>query len=152
MACQGSECRDTEESSMPEFMISCCESTTSLKFAKTGVLKSKFMDALQRYQKVEQQHREKQRERVARQFKIVKQDATPEEIAAVVDDSGPGSNQIFAEAVRATASWFMLLITLPIDFLVHSIQRSKNSSTRCSGKARGPEANRADPHRTNAAI
>jgi len=69
---------------------------------QTGVLKSKFMDALQRYQKVEQQHREKQRERVARQFKIVKQDATPEEIAAVVDDSGPGSNQIFAEAISSS--------------------------------------------------
>jgi len=66
---------------------------------QAGVSKAKFMDALQHYQKVEQQHREKQRERVARQFKIVKQDATPEEIAAVVDDSGPGSNQVFARAV-----------------------------------------------------
>ena len=80
------------------------------------------MDALQRYQKVEQQHREKQRERVARQFKIVKQDATPEEIAAVVDDSGPGSNQVFAQAVRATGSRFVLLTILPIGFFVHSIQ------------------------------
>ena len=65
-------------------------------------MKSKFMEALQRYQKVEQQHREKQRERVARQFKIVKEDATPEEIAAVVDNAGPGSAKIFAQAVRAT--------------------------------------------------
>ncbi|KIM80755.1 hypothetical protein PILCRDRAFT_822025 [Piloderma croceum F 1598] len=69
---------------------------------QAGVLKAKFMDALQHYQKVEQQHREKQRERVARQFKIVKQDATPEEIAAVVDDSGPGSNQVFAQAVSSS--------------------------------------------------
>jgi syntaxin 1B/2/3 len=60
------------------------------------------MEALQRYQKVEQQHRERQRERVMRQFKIVKQDATPEEIAAVVDNTGPGSNQIFAQAVCTT--------------------------------------------------
>jgi syntaxin 1B/2/3 len=133
-------------------LCSYCESRISIKFAKAGVLKSKFMDALQRYQKMEQQHREKQRERVARQFKIVKQDATPEEIAAVVDDSGPGSNQIFAQAVRATGSWFVLLTILPTGFFVHSIQRSKNSSTRCPGKARGPEANRADPHRANAAI
>lgn len=69
---------------------------------QTGVLKSKFMEALQRYQKVEQQHRERQRERVMRQFKIVKQDATPEEIAAVVDNTGPGSNQIFAQAVSSS--------------------------------------------------
>jgi len=69
---------------------------------QTGVLKSNFMAALQRYQKVEQQHREKQRERVARQFKIVKQDATAEEIAAVVDDAGPGSDRIFAQAVSSS--------------------------------------------------
>lgn len=68
-----------------------------------GVLKSQFMEALQRYQVVEQQHRDKQKERVARQFRIVKPDARPEEIAAVVDDIGPGSNQIFAEAVRIFA-------------------------------------------------
>ena len=64
-----------------------------------GVLKSQFMDALQRYQVVEQQHRDRQKERVARQFRIVKPEATPEEVAAVVDDTGPGSSQIFATAV-----------------------------------------------------
>lgn len=64
-----------------------------------GLVKSKFTEALQRYQKVEQQHREKERERVARQFKIVKPNATPEETAAVVNEAGAGSNQIFAQAV-----------------------------------------------------
>jgi len=69
---------------------------------QTSVVKANFVEALQRYQKVEQKHRDKQRERVARQFKIVKEDATPEEIAAVVDNSGPGSDQIFAQAVSSS--------------------------------------------------
>jgi len=69
---------------------------------QTGVLKANFIDALQRYQNVEQQHREKQRERVVRQFKIVKQDATPEEIAVVVEGAGPGSDRIFAQAVSSS--------------------------------------------------
>ncbi|KZP24797.1 t-SNARE [Athelia psychrophila] len=67
-----------------------------------GLVKSKFTEALQRYQKVEQQHREKERERVARQFKIVKPNATPEETAAVVNEAGAGSNQIFAQAVSSS--------------------------------------------------
>jgi hypothetical protein len=116
------------------------------------VLKSKFIDALQRYQKVEQQHREKQRERVARQFKIVKQDATPEEIAAVIDNAGPGSNQIFAQAVRAIWWLFPIVDGIAIGFFIAPIQRSKKRSTRCPGKTRGPKTNRADAHRANAAV
>lgn len=67
------------------------------------------MDALQRYQKVEQQYRDKQRERVARQFKIVKPDATPEETTAVLDEAAGGSTQIFAAAVRP--STYLLTIS-----------------------------------------
>lgn len=69
------------------------------EFFQTTLLKERFIRALQDYQKVEQQHRDKQKERVARQFKIVKQDASPEEITAVVNDAMAGSNQIFAQAV-----------------------------------------------------
>ncbi|KAF7984025.1 hypothetical protein HWV62_17533 [Athelia sp. TMB] len=69
--------------------------------AQIGAVKSKFTEALQRYQKVEQQHREKERERVARQYKIVKPDATPEETAAVISEAEAGSNQIFAQAISS---------------------------------------------------
>lgn len=68
---------------------------------QTETVKSKFMEALQRYQLVEQQQRQRQKDRVARQFKIVKQDATSEEIAEVVNSVGEGSKQIFATAVGA---------------------------------------------------
>ena len=73
------------------------------------------MDAIQNYQQVEQQYRQKYRKRIERQFKIgkfseelaptmidcdvfqVKEDATPEEIQAVLNDDSGG--QIFSQAV-----------------------------------------------------
>lgn len=78
-------------------------------------MKSKFVEAIQNYQSVEQQNRMKYKQRMERQFKIgkalrwriyrlivltrftVKPDATPEEVKAVVNDEQGG--QIFSQAV-----------------------------------------------------
>lgn len=62
------------------------------------MVKTKFMEAIQNYQTVEQQYRQKYRQRLERQYKIVKPDATPEEVRAVVEDDNGG--QIFSQAVR----------------------------------------------------
>ncbi|KAH7889315.1 t-SNARE [Phlebopus sp. FC_14] len=64
---------------------------------QTAFVKSKFVDAIQSYQQVEQQYRQKYKQRMERQFKIVKPDATPEEVRAVVNDEGGG--QIFSQAL-----------------------------------------------------
>lgn len=64
---------------------------------QTALVKSKFVDAIQNYQRVEQQYRQKYKQRMERQFKIVKPDATPEEIRAVVNDESGG--QIFSQAL-----------------------------------------------------
>ncbi|KAF8136719.1 t-SNARE [Boletus edulis] len=64
---------------------------------QTALIKSKFVDAIQSYQQVEQQYRQKYKQRMERQFKIVKPDATPEEIQAVVNDDSGG--QIFSQAL-----------------------------------------------------
>ncbi|KAI6150395.1 t-SNARE [Pisolithus tinctorius] len=64
---------------------------------QTAFVKSKFVDAIQNYQQVEQQHRQKYKQRIERQVKIVKPDATPEEIRAAVDDESGG--QIFSQAL-----------------------------------------------------
>ncbi|KAI6045371.1 t-SNARE [Pisolithus marmoratus] len=64
---------------------------------QTALVKSKFVDAIQNYQQVEQQHRQKYKQRIERQVKIVKPDATPEEIRAAVDDEHGG--QIFSQAL-----------------------------------------------------
>lgn len=55
------------------------------------------MEAIQNYQTVEQQYRQKYKQRLERQYKIVKPDATPEEIRAVVEDDNGG--QVFSQAV-----------------------------------------------------
>ncbi|KAF9246188.1 t-SNARE [Melanogaster broomeanus] len=64
---------------------------------RTALVKSKFIDAIQSYQQVEQQYRQKYKQRMERQFKIVKPDATPEEVRAVVNDDNGG--QIFSQAL-----------------------------------------------------
>lgn len=65
---------------------------------QTALVKSKFVEAIQNYQTVEQQYRTKYKQRMERQFRIVKPDATPEEVRAVINDEG-ASGQIFQQAV-----------------------------------------------------
>ncbi|TCD60532.1 argininosuccinate lyase [Steccherinum ochraceum] len=64
---------------------------------QTGLVKQKFVEAIQSYQSVEQQYRTKYKQRLERQFKIVKPDASPEEVKAVVNDDQGG--QIFSQAL-----------------------------------------------------
>ncbi|KAF8078026.1 syntaxin-like protein [Lyophyllum atratum] len=65
-------------------------------------LRSKFMDAIQNYQRVEQEYRVKARQRVERQLRIVKPDATPEEVVAVAEGGG---QQIFAQALSSSSRY-----------------------------------------------
>ncbi|KAG1754495.1 t-SNARE [Suillus lakei] len=69
---------------------------------RIDVVRTKFMATLQRYQDVERQYRQQYRQRVERQFKIVKPDATPDEVAAVVNDDQGGGGQIFAQALTSS--------------------------------------------------
>ncbi|KZO97926.1 syntaxin-like protein [Calocera viscosa TUFC12733] len=70
---------------------------------QAAALKSEFKEAVENYQRVEQQYRQRYRERMERQFKIVKPDATPEEVQAVLEDGQGG--QIFAQALRNTTRY-----------------------------------------------
>ncbi|EIN07486.1 t-SNARE [Punctularia strigosozonata HHB-11173 SS5] len=69
------------------------------------LISNKFRDALQNYQNVERDYRKRYKERVERQFKIVKPDATAEEVAAVVNDDSGGQSQIFAQALANSERW-----------------------------------------------
>lgn len=62
----------------------------------------KFVEALRQYQAVEQQYRQRYRDRVERQFKIVKPDATPEEVSAVVNDTEGSGQGIFLQAISSS--------------------------------------------------
>lgn len=72
-----------------------------IKKQQTGLVKSKFIEAIQNYQEVERQFRQKYKQRMERQFRIVKPDATPEEVKAVVNDDNSG-NQIFQQALMSS--------------------------------------------------
>ncbi|KAH7108486.1 t-SNARE [Auriculariales sp. MPI-PUGE-AT-0066] len=68
-----------------------------VKKQQTAFVKAKFVEAIQEYQQIEQQSRQKYKQRMERQFKIVKPDASPEEVKAVVNDESGG--QIFSQAL-----------------------------------------------------
>ncbi|KAF8325233.1 uncharacterized protein EI90DRAFT_3129066 [Cantharellus anzutake] len=64
-------------------------------------LQEKFRESIQEYRSMEQGYQARYRERVERQFRIVKPDATPEEIRTVMDDPEAGA-QIFSNAVATS--------------------------------------------------
>ncbi|KAF5391247.1 hypothetical protein D9757_001994 [Collybiopsis confluens] len=70
---------------------------SQIRKQQTALVKSKFVEAIQTYQNVEQQYRTRYKQRMERQFKIVKPDASPEEVKAVVNDESGG--QIFSQAL-----------------------------------------------------
>ncbi|KAH7107546.1 syntaxin-like protein [Auriculariales sp. MPI-PUGE-AT-0066] len=55
------------------------------KKQQTSFIKSKFMESIQGYQQVEREYRTKYKQRIERQLKIVKPDATQEEVKAMAE-------------------------------------------------------------------
>ncbi|KIY50966.1 syntaxin-like protein [Fistulina hepatica ATCC 64428] len=70
---------------------------------QTALVKAKFVEAIQNYQTVEQQYRTKYKQRMERQFRIVKPDATQEEVRSVVNDENGG--QVFSQALMNSNRW-----------------------------------------------
>lgn len=68
-------------------------------------LKSSLVRSAEKYRSVEMGQREKVRERVARQVKIVRPDATAEEIKEAVESNG--QPQVFAQAVSGGSSFWL---------------------------------------------
>jgi len=64
-----------------------------------GALTKKFLDLMQEYQELQTRYKNKFRERVATQYKMVKPDAKPEEIEEAIES---GDTQIFAKAILDT--------------------------------------------------
>ncbi|CAM0136908.1 unnamed protein product [Umbelopsis sp. WA50703] len=62
-----------------------------------AALKKRFLETIQRYQDIERTFEKKYRQRVERQIRIVKPDASPEEIDDVLDSDEPP--QIFAQSL-----------------------------------------------------
>ncbi|KNZ44558.1 hypothetical protein VP01_903g5 [Puccinia sorghi] len=72
----------------------------NVRATQVGALKKRFMDSIMKYQSVEQESRQKYKARMERQYRIVKPDATPEEIRQAVDSDDGG--QIFSQALMTS--------------------------------------------------
>jgi syntaxin 1B/2/3 len=64
---------------------------------QTEALKKKFRDSIARFQQVEKAYRDRTTQRMERQFRIVRPDASQQEIQAAIEDDQGG--QIFSQAV-----------------------------------------------------
>ncbi|ORX89825.1 t-SNARE [Basidiobolus meristosporus CBS 931.73] len=71
-----------------------------LASGRYSALQEKFMEAIKRYRAVEQESRNRYRERMERQYRIVKPDASEEEIEQVLSENG--GNQVFAQALMTS--------------------------------------------------
>ncbi|KAF9034987.1 t-SNARE [Hymenopellis radicata] len=78
------------------------EPNDEMRANQIKLVKSKFMDAIQEYRRVEQDFSNKSKQRVGRQFKIVKPEATEAEVQQVIDHSSSGT-QIFSDAVLSSS-------------------------------------------------
>ena len=61
-------------------------------------MRKRFLDTIQRYQDVERNYQLKYRQRIERQIRIVKPDASQDEVDDIIDSDGPP--QVFAQSVR----------------------------------------------------
>lgn len=107
------------------------------------------MEAIQNYQTVEQQHRQKYKQRLERQYKIVKPDATPDEIRAVVEDDNGG--QVFSQAVRIyllfdphTRGDRLITIVLKWSITVDELQSIRRVQSRLPGSPREAQGHPKD--------
>ncbi|CAD6574833.1 MAG: Plasma membrane t-SNARE, secretory vesicle fusion [Cyphobasidiales sp. Tagirdzhanova-0007] len=79
------------------------EGENNTRRMQVAVQKKKFMDLIQEYREVEAKSREKYRGRMERQYKIVKPDATQEEIRYAMDtDQG---SQVFSQALTQSTRY-----------------------------------------------
>ncbi|KAF9052952.1 t-SNARE [Panaeolus papilionaceus] len=74
----------------------------NLRRNRISLLRARFVEVIQDFQNEERESRTRARQRVERQLKIVKPDATPAEIAAVFNE---GNQQIFAEALTTSTRY-----------------------------------------------
>ncbi|KAJ7023366.1 t-SNARE [Mycena alexandri] len=65
-------------------------------------VRTKFTEALQTYRQIEQEYQAKARQRVERQYRIVKPDATQDEISEAISGGG---DQVFMQALTASPQY-----------------------------------------------
>ncbi|KAI9294091.1 t-SNARE [Neoconidiobolus thromboides FSU 785] len=76
-------------------------SEDNIRKTQYNTLKKQFMDSITSYQKVEQKHRQQVKARIERQYRIVRPEATEEEIKEAID--GDNNESVFAQSVLQSA-------------------------------------------------
>ncbi|KAJ6785758.1 hypothetical protein PWT90_04848 [Aphanocladium album] len=77
------------------------EANSSKNKAQVGRIDRSLKQAIQDFQRLESEFRKQNKEQVARQYLIVKPNATPDEVAAVVED--PNVEQVFNQALMSSS-------------------------------------------------
>ncbi|KAF8654222.1 hypothetical protein AX16_003746 [Volvariella volvacea WC 439] len=69
---------------------------------RLAIVRNEFIKAIRNYQTIEQEYQVRSREQMERQIRIVKPDATPDEMTAMMEGGG---QQIFAQALSASSRY-----------------------------------------------
>ncbi|KAI8084609.1 t-SNARE [Halteromyces radiatus] len=73
------------------------KSDGQIRRSQSAAIKKRFLDTIQRYQDIERSYQQKYRQRVERQIRIVKPEATEQEIDSIIDsDESP---QVFTQSL-----------------------------------------------------
>lgn len=75
--------------------------SSRIRVSQHATISRKFIEVMERYNTVQTTYKKKYRERIVRQFKIVKQEATPEEVERVLE--GEVSDDIFAQQISQSS-------------------------------------------------
>ncbi|KAA1088652.1 Syntaxin [Puccinia graminis f. sp. tritici] len=78
------------------------DGNVSVRMDQLAALKKRFIETVQRYAEVEQAARRSMKSRIERQVRIVKPDATPEEVRAAVEDQVNGGGAVFQQALASS--------------------------------------------------
>jgi len=123
------------------------------KAPQVGVLDRNFKDSLRKYQLVEKGFADRTREQMARQYRIVKPDATEEEVRQACEDSQ--GQQVFSQAVsisRSAPSRMEPYLRICIAPLRQPPWRSPLGPPRSPGPSHRDPTNRKDHHRAGTAV
>ncbi|KNZ53615.1 hypothetical protein VP01_3186g1 [Puccinia sorghi] len=78
------------------------DNNLSVRMDQLAALKKRFIETVQRYAEVEQAARRSMRARIERQVRIVKPDASAEEVRVAVEDQVNGGGAVFQQALASS--------------------------------------------------
>lgn len=90
--------QDNLKSRISSLQLASVHKNEQARIAQIDNCRQRFLELIQEYRVIESQNREQTKLQAERQYKIIKPDATPEEIKQVVDE-GSDSQQYFQQAL-----------------------------------------------------